>query len=236
MLFSDPDVNLKTCHLMLGKMMSDDYTPADAYDLYTMAYFCKARGIHPIKHPNYRWSNSGSENKAENTLFKRPTYWLYHKILKHVGLDPLKGASIDQLRAWWLICYAFKDRKAVFYNLIGFVLRLGFAPSLMENILFKPQHLLLPLSTLFKPLGWLVYPFYVLGRERNLKIGVWDNTTNKISLLPTMWLMGYKFHYPKSMFFIKSVYTTYYCQEDNKHVGAALIKGFTRVLKENIKS
>jgi len=228
--FRDGDAVLKVSLLFLGRFLGGADVNVDVTYLCATRDMCRLRTMHPIKHPTYRWSNSGSENKAENTLFKRPTYWIYHKILKYIGVDPYKGCSFDQLRAWWIITYIFNDKKAAFKNLLGIALRLGFAPSLMENIIFKPQCCIMALATIWEPLRYLVYPFYAFSRSRNLKIGTWDNTTNKISLLPTMLYLGHHFNYPKDFFFIKRVYTTYFCQDDNKHVGEAMINGFKYAL------
>jgi hypothetical protein len=264
MLFSDPDTILKYSLLWVGECLSGE---APSYELATeypvMESKCKALTMHPIKHPDYRWSNSGSENLKDNTLFKRPTYVLYHEgdkiswaIIAWLGAslyndwwvstlvlnillwfsiwietNPRKGASIDQLRAYWLVLYMCRNKKVARKHLLGFILRLGFAPSLMENILFKPQSAILLLATVWEPLKYLAYPFYKISKWRNLRIGTWDNTTNKISLLPTMFLLGHKFSYPKDVFYIKRVYDTYFCQEDNKVVGAAMIKGMTHAIK-----
>ena len=70
-----------------------------------------------------------------------------------------------------------------------------------------------------------------------------SGTTNKITLLPTLKELGYmepgqtgKIFFIKvgdfteaiTMTYINRVYEVYFCQEDNKFIGEALIESFTK--------
>ena len=238
MKWYDGDAILKSSLLWVGKRLEyhSDYPLIMAgKELKQMEKECNLRKwFGHRKSPTYKWSNSGSANAHENTLMNRPTWWIQNKILKHCGIDPYKGANFDQLRAYWITLYMRRERWIAIKHLIGFVCRIGFTPSLMEHILFKPQAAIMLFATIWKPLRYLSYPIFMLSRRREFQLPVWDGTTNKISLIPTCFLLGMRY-VPKDYEdneathqYIREVYTTYFCEEGNKMVGEAMIRGLTK--------
>ena len=233
MIWTDGDAILKHSlyffgeklrHTSRGSHITDLFFSKPCYEYYDMVEKCQMNNIlFQRKSPTYRWSNSGSENPAENTLLKRPTWWIYHKILKHIGWDPYKGANFDQLRAYWLTLYATRSRKAAFKHLLGFVLRLGFAPSFMEHVFFKPQATVALLATIWEPLKYLVWIPFKLSALKNLNIPISESTTNKITLIPTLMLLEPNTHIIH--LYYELVYKTYFHQFDNRIVGNAMIVG-----------
>ena len=133
------------------------------------------------KSAEYRWSKSDGL-----------TRWIYDHIFRYFHFDPYKGLNFDQLRAYWLYLYLRKNRARAIKQLIGFILRLGFAPSFMEHIIMKPQSLVMLLATVWKPLRFLVYPFFYISAKLNLREPIEESTTNKITLLPTLAALGWK--------------------------------------------
>jgi hypothetical protein len=179
----------------------------------------------------YRWSNSGSANPSENTLFNRPTKWLYDKVLRHFNIDPYKGLNGDQYRAYFLWLYKNrKDSQAKSLArkvLFGFIIRLGLTPSLCEWAPLKPQAYVLLLK-----MFWYLYPLYLIARvafyfsvEAELKVPVEVSTTNKITMIPTMISLGQEFPCPTV---IKETYETYFKPgTDVAFIGEACIAALT---------
>ena len=131
------------------------------------------------------------------------TRWLADKL----GINLFKGLNLDQLRAYWLYMYLVRDRKTAIKHLLGFIFRLGFTPSLMENILFRPHAAVMLLATIWKPLRFLVYPLLYISAKRNLKEPIIISTTNKITLLPTLLALGWKV---PGYQYLRSVYMEYF--------------------------
>lgn len=155
------------------------------------------------KNHTYKWSNSDGLTK-----------WLYNKVLKYIGIDPYKGLNGDQYRAFFIYLYAMKGKakKQLRNNIaFGFIVRLGFFPSLMEHMIMKPQAFVLFLKTYkhykFNPLYWISRLAFHFSMKRNLKQPVKGHTTNKISLLPTMYYLGYKLPDKE---YRDSIYNRYY--------------------------
>lgn len=185
-----------------AKIMLGELTEQDVYDFKAMESECRTNTFfRQRKSTTYKWSNSGSANESENTLWSRPTYW----ISKHLGIDMYKGLNFDQLRALWLVYFLAGKRLKAVKHLIGFVLRLGFAPSWTEHALFKPQAFICLLATIWKPLAYLVMPFFAMSVHRENKIPVSVSTTNKITLIPTLLALGLD-----TSLDIKEVYNTYF--------------------------
>jgi hypothetical protein len=163
------------------------------------------------KSQDYRWSNSGSGNPGENTIWKRPTYWLYHNILKYFDIDPYKGLNSDQYRSYALWVYERKDTWAALRVLLPFIVRLGLTPSLCEWLPLKIHSYVLFFRVLpfyyLNPLYWISRIIFHFSMKRNLKEDIAVSTTNKITLLPTMYYLGYKL--PEDEY-IEAVYDTYY--------------------------
>jgi hypothetical protein len=180
------------------------------------------------KSEEYRWSTSGSNNQEENTLFKRPTYWIWKHILRHFGINPYKGLNGDQFRAYFIYLFLTKQKLKALKILLGFIIRLGFFPSFIENILFKPQTAVMLLVTIWKPLWYMLYPFQKLSESSNLAEPISVSTTNKISLLMSM--AALKRPLP-SIEYIEEVYFTYFCNNIN-FIAEEIIKAF-KIIKNN---
>ena len=188
------------------------------------------------KSPEYKWSNSGSENIKENTLFKRPTYWIYNNILRHFGIDLYKGANGDQFRAYFLYLYLRKDWQSALRILCGFDCRLTLFPSLMESWIFKPQTLVLlfkipfpfKLHWLWRPFYWISYIFFRITSWYEIEYVPIRKSTNKISMLPTRKVLGLKMPPDK---YIEKVYNTYFCsdEEGGVMIRESLIKALTEI-------
>jgi hypothetical protein len=166
------------------------------------------------KNPNYKWSNSGSENPADNTLFKRPTYWIWKNILRHFGLDFYKGMNGDQLRAYSLWLYMTKDWLGALRVIAGLVCRLGMTPSLCEWAPLKPQAYVLlfavkPIKYIFYPIYLICYLAFIISSYFELKIPLEESTTNKLVIYPTVKLLHFK-DLDKDFNYIKSIYITYF--------------------------
>ena len=204
------------------------------YDLYfEMIKECWLDKWHGFsrKSSQYWWSSSGSENPKENTFFKRPTKWIYDNILKHLGLDIPKGLNHDQFRSYFITLYLRHDWLGALKVVIGLVLRFGFTPSLTEHCILKPQAYVLltkikcpyNINYLWYPIHLFCLMFFYFSVKRNLKIPVLESTTNKISLLPTMKLLGFKM--PDDNY-IKSVYEEYFKPgTDVYFIGEAICNG-----------
>lgn len=154
------------------------------------------------KNRTYFWSNSDGL-----------TRWLHDKILKYLDLDVYKGLNGDQYRAYFIWLYSdYIAGDRLIENVInGYIRRLGFAPSLMEHCIFKPQAYVLLLKRTkyykFNPLYWISRAAFHFSMKRNLKQPIKGHTTNKISLLPTMHYLGYDLP-DKS--YTDAVYNRYY--------------------------
>jgi len=155
------------------------------------------------KNRTYRWSNSNGITK-----------WLQTRILRYFNIDPYKGLNGDQYRALFLHLqfqsYTYSDQ--VRNNILfGFILRLGFFPSLMEHAILKPQSLVLFWKSFkgykLNPLYWLSLLCFYFSMKRNLAQPIKGHTTNKISLLPTMYYLGFKLP-PKE--YTDKMYDVYY--------------------------
>jgi len=203
-----------------GQLMSGEKTD---YIHGTMIKYCRLnKWLGHRKCPEYRWSNSGSQNPAENTLFRRPTYWIYNNILKRFGIDPYKGANHDQYRAHFLTLYINKDWVGALKVMFGYFIRLGFAPSWMEHCLFKPQAFVLLLNMpfpfklhyLWKPVAWVSRKIFNWRAKRELMIPNSESTTNKITMLPTMKLLGMEM---PSDDYIREVYDTYFAHDNESY-------------------
>ena len=188
--------------------------------------------LFPRKSEEYTWSRSDGL-----------TRWIYDKILCHFNIDPHKGLNGDQLRAYYLYLLKTKQRRKAWMHIGGFVLRLGFFPSMMEHVIWKPQSIICLLAAAWRPLRFLVYPFFRYSVERNLEEDILDGTTNKITLLPTLKELGYlevcrklyesvlyinigSYHVAYTNSWSDRVYRTYFCQDDNRFIGESLMEVF----------
>jgi len=222
---------------------------------------CRLNTIHAIKSPGYRWSGSGSENPKENTLFKRPTKWIYDNISRifvvylvlhvfmivnichfstniylflpahlsplfflslilYIKQDPHKGANADQLRAFFIVMYL--NREAPIYKKIwlkmalGFILRAGLTPSLCEWAPLKPQAYVLFLMSAPYGLKYPLYPLILISKwafkrsyyNEMINVSISQDTTNKISAIPTGEILGLK-ETPTDNY-VADVYKTYF--------------------------
>lgn len=206
---------------------SDDEFRVNSYIyLGAMEEECKLSplSLFPIKSEEYTWSRSDGL-----------TRWLYDNALKHFNINPGKGLNFDQLRGYYLYLYKTKQRKKACKHLLSWIARLGFAPSLMEHVFFKPQAMAMLLATIWKPLHYLVWPFLYFSVKKNFNETIEQGTTNKITLIPTLIELGYlevtdnfvyikigNYHKSFSSLWVKKVYDVYFSQEDNKFIGEAM--------------
>jgi hypothetical protein len=191
------------------------------------------------KRNDYRWSNSGSENESENTLWQRPTYWLYKNILRHLDIDPFKGMSTDNYRAYFIYIYLSRDWLAAAKVMFGYIIRLGMTPSLCEWAPLKPQAYVLLLKTPWPyKIHWLwAIPAHICENafmksvESEYKISIEDSTTNKISLWPSALLLGVPM---PTMGYLEYVYNTYWPKGNPGHeIGQEVIKGLSVQISKN---
>lgn len=234
--FDKNDLCLQVSLYCSGRILSGEYNETDNDLMEAMIYECNLNSIlWPRKNAQYSWSNSGSENPAENTLFKRPTKWIYDHIFAPLNskfgwsIDLHKGLNTDQLRAFfiylWLMKYD-KSKKIIAKKiLLGLFCRMGMLPSLMENAIFKPHNfiLLFDIFLMTKPIFYITKKLFAYSISNELNIDIRTSSTNKISLLPTMKLLGYQM--PSSVY-VQQVYSTYFpVSSEQFFIGETLIKG-----------
>jgi hypothetical protein len=195
--------------------MGDTLNTKDDYIFHEMRKECRlAKWLGHRKSAEYKWSNSGSENPAENNIRQRPTKWIYDHILKYLGIDLYKGLNGDQYRAYFLALYLLREEKwvlgAACKVIFGFIVRLGMFPSLMEHCIFKPQIFvcLFRVHWVFYPMYLLCLPIFILTKNATLKQPLLFETTNKITLLPTMKALGYEL--PFNRLQIAEIYYEYW--------------------------
>jgi len=204
------DFCVRTSLYVVGKTLQNKLSERDYEWMNIMIKECRLdKWTGHRKSEKYRWSNSGGSNAANNTLFKRPTKWIYDHVFKYIGFNPYKGLNGDQYRAYFMWLYLNKDLKGALKVMLGYVYRLGFAPSMTEHAFLKPQAyiMLFKVHPIFYPMHLLCYPFFLFSKNRNLKQPVKGHTTNKISLLPTMKLLKHKL---PSKEYMSSVYRRYF--------------------------
>lgn len=203
------------------------------WDLYTTKFYFQPvhdilfkSWIYPIKNPDYKWSNSGSEDIKDNTLLKRPTKWIWDKILSKFGIDFFKGSNPDQMQCvitFYAIsgCYGYLPLVKI---LLGFIIRLGFFPN-GEHIAFKPS-ILAPIARCWhiKPIYWVLDAFEWLGSLIDYSN---PQTTTKIRLYlylicaelqPTVWTKLIKKMYAKETTLERAFSNIYFIYFGPKHV------------------
>jgi hypothetical protein len=215
-LYDRGDYCLKTSLYITAKFLWGVVTNEDRYYYNLMIEECRLnKVIWNRKSSIYKWSNSGSEDPGENTFMKRPTKWIYEHILKYFNIDPFKGLSGDQLRSYLLTLYLNNDWWGALRLKLGFLIRLGLTPSLCEFAPVKPQAYVLLfkikypfyINFLWRPLYYFCKLMFYISYKRELKVPVEVSTTNKISLLPTAYLLNLQL---PTNDFITSVYKTYF--------------------------
>lgn len=221
-LYEHSDFCLRSSLYMTSKLLQDNISLQDLMWFEEMQAECRLdKWTGHRKSDQYHWSNSGSANPTENTLLQRPTYWIYHHILKYFNYDPHKGLNHDQYRAYFICLYLTNDWRASLKVMFGYIYRLGFTPSMMEHCLFKPQayYPLLAvkfpykLHYLWRPLYWISKAAFYIGKRPVLNTAPDYESTNKISLLPT--LKATKQAMPNQDY-IKKVYWTYWSRATDK--------------------
>lgn len=231
------DYCLRTSLFCAGKLMQGINDIIGVMN--TMIFECRLTSYYPVKSQEYMWSNSGSENEEENTFWKRPTFWLW----RHLGIDMHKGLNGDQFRAFFIMMYLNKDNplyKRIWKKIaVGFILRLGFTPSLCEWAPLKPQAYVLYFKSAPGIYKYLCYPLYLICRlffeiiymEENVFIPIEQSTTNKISLFPTAHLLGKVL---PVQCYVELVYKTYF-KGDIEFIGQSVIDGLVKAHYENIQ-
>jgi hypothetical protein len=139
------------------------------------------------------------------------TRWLYD----HIGINLYKGLNNDQYRAYYMWLYLNNDWVGALKVLFGFIYRLGLTPSLMEWGPLKPQAFVLLFGV--KPIKYFMYPIYLFCKLcffisfiNENSIPIENGTTNKVTMLPTARILGFKI--PR-MSYIKFVYYEYFKED-----------------------
>lgn len=224
------DYCLRTSLYYTGKLMSKTASRIDSKTYHEMTRECLVDELFPRKSKAYRWSNSGSAIKEHNTLLKRPTKWIYDHFLKFFGADPYKGLNGDQMRALFTSVYMLEDHVTARRIWANFKKRFGFFPSLMEHFFLKPQTMILlfamlkdeslGLKLLYKISKW----FFDRSIERNINTDI-EETTNKITLLVTMKILGYDLPDENYVKRVYDIYFQYPKYRDLNMVRNSILKG-----------
>lgn len=220
--WNNGDYCLRTSLFAAGKQLSGIDDKDAKYYMECMIEECRMNSFHQIKSEEYTWSKSDGFTRL-----------VYDKILKYLKVDPHKGLNGDQLRGFFIMLYLNRKNKEysrIWYKiLIGFILRLGLTPSLCELSFLKPQAYIL-----FFKAKWFTYPIYLLIKplfkylaKRELEnIPIKKSTTNKISLLPTMQILGIKIPDNK---YCRAVYSRYFKKSGKiNFIGNALYEGIAK--------
>ena len=144
------------------------------------------------------------------------------------------GLNGDQYRAYFLVLAHDRDLVGALKVMFGFVYRaiplflvlklLGAGwllspfiailfspfPSLMEIAIMKPHTFLMlfKVHPIFSPFYYMLYPIWLFSKWRNLKQSIAKGTTNKITLLIQMKMLGVELKKP--FWWVIKVYTTYF--------------------------
>lgn len=154
------------------------------------------------------------------------------------------GLNGDQYRPYFLILAHDKDLVGALKVMFGFAYRaiplfvilklFGVSwllspliailfspfPSLMEVVIMKPHTFMMlgKVHPLLSPLYYILYPIWALSKWRNLKESIAKGTTNKITLLMQMKMLGHKLNKPQ--WWLIKVYKTYFVPgTENDFVG-----------------
>ena len=224
-LWNSGDYCLRASLYMTGKLFKRQVWASDriAWDL--MIKECRLRELFGHrKSKEYTWEKDIHNGKKS----LRCRLWKLICWITKKDITLYCGLNCDQYRALLIPLYMTRRSKTsrhIAKNIFwGYILRCGFSPSLTEWAVIKPQSLILLLRMFWYsyPLYLAALPFLWLSIYRNIKLKkISDGTTNKISLLPTMMLLGYKI---PEMDYIENVYQTYFSKSDV--VGQAMIGGF----------
>lgn len=232
-IYDKGDFVLRTSLYFAAKLLLLDVSKDDRFYYNVMIKECWLdKIVWNRKSMIYRWSNSGSAAESENTLMKRPTKWIYNHLLKYFKINPFKGLSGDQMRAYILSLYLENNWRGVLRVKLGFIIRLGMTPSLCEFAPLKPQAYVLLFKTKYPYyIHYLWYPIYLICKlffyfsyNREIKISINKSTTNKITMLPTALILGFKLPGKE---YIKLVYKEYF--KDNI-VGEVMSEALCRYL------
>jgi hypothetical protein len=217
-IYDSGDYCLRTSLYCVGKLLNNKYTRVEEKMMRDMIVECRLDNLFGHrKSEQYTWSKDIHNGK------KSLRYRFWEIFLKPYGKDLYCGLNCDQYRALALFLYLARGvpryRNIAKNILIGYVLRLGFSPSLTETAIFKPQSfvLLLKVFRYLFPAYLLSLAYFRLSAKASLMEPISKNTTNKISLLPTMRILGYAMPSDK---YIKEVYEVYF----NEGADMALIK------------
>ncbi len=233
-LFNEGDFCLRTSLYITGKLFQKKLTTIDMFYWKLMVDECRLfTWFHHRKSKKYTWKKDvhGGKKSLRCKAFITIN-WVFRKLkLTKTDLVFYCGLNCDQYRGLLIPLYLTKDTKTskkiarrIFW---GYVLRLGFSPSLTEWAVIKPQSFILLFRMLWY--AWPLYPiswvFWRISMWRNLKQPIKGHATNKISLLPTMLLLNYKL---PSDEYICRVYSRYFKHgSDGKMIRKALIGGLS---------
>jgi len=195
-LYDTYDYCRKTSLYISGKILSGEFSSIDNHIICQMIKECRLINLFGHRRSKiYKNKLAGGLDCAQ-----------YHALLIYLYLTKNSPKSK-------------KIAKNIFW---GYVFRMGFSPCLTELVLFKPQSMILLFRMIWYlfPIYCLLWPFWRLWVEFNINTLNSETTTNKISLLPTLYVLNEKM---PSMGYIKEVYNIHF--KNNQRIGNALIKG-----------
>ena len=236
LLWEHADYCLRVSLYVTGKLLQreserDPWYEADMDAFFDMKDECEPFELWARKSRMYHWGPYTSPEGEKDGGSKGATRWLYDHFLKYIGVNPKKGLNGDQMRAYFIVLHLTNYKWSARETWKGFKRRLGMFPSMMEHFFFKPQALVLLFDMLkddsrcLKLLAKVSRFFFDMSVKRNMKVYPYYNATGKISLLPTMKLLGYKM---PSDDFIKMVYWVYFSKgEGGKLIRESMINGLT---------
>lgn len=226
-LFYDPgDYCLRTSLFVAGAILQNGVYVSDCFE--TMCKDCRLH--HWFGHRksyDYTWEKDQHNGKKTIRCYLGI---LYRKIF---GKSLYCGLNCDQYRALFIVLYLMRrypfSRKIARRIIFGYIIRLGFSPSLTEWAIFKPQTfvLLFRMFGICFPINAVLLPIFKITAHFNLLEPIEKSTTNKISLLPTMFVLRMKMPTDD---YIREVYNTYFSSQEQggQLIRHALIKALTK--------
>lgn len=242
------DTCVRAMLYMIAKMLQDDFTDDDIVEYMEVKEFCRLN-----KWTGHRKSSrhmQGNDHFIKAYTWAR-TEDIRKTLQKFIPWTMYAGLNGDQYRAYFLVLAHEKDVIGALKVMFGFCYRalpvfglltlifglmwwapivailLSPFPSFMEFVITKPHAFLMLFKVhwIFKPLYYLVYPLWLFSKWRNLNQTIAQGTTNKISLLIQLKMLGHKL--PGAWYIIK-VYRTYFVPgSENALVGEECIKALT---------
>lgn len=197
-----------------GRILSKTFTREDALIVSKMIKECRLENLFGHrKSIEYTWSKDIHNGK------KSLRYYAWSIINKIHPRELYCGLNTDQYRALAIYLYLTRNlprsRKIAKNILIGYILRGTVSPSLTESIILKPYSIVL-LFKMFRclfPVFALLRSLYGLSVKSEMLKTNQEGTTNKVSMLPTMLLLG--FELPTDNY-IKETYSIFFDKGEDR--------------------